>query len=233
MRAVLALVLGVVAVRNQVHPDERVEIEAGDRVTGKLGEIQLELVVDGIQPAPVDAIGQDLVVTGVHELAAVPIVNEDIVGLDAGGLELLDHLQDDLERRMRVGLAVGHNLDADDVARLEEVLPAFDGLGGAGELPDSAIHRGLDRGRVALAVDDHARVSHLDDAPGIEPRCAQLAGRQPRPALMSRLAGGLRLHGRGQPRQCRDQGNRRRRAQEGAAIKAATGISLLHECESF
>ena len=50
------------------------------------------------------------------------------------------------------GLAVGNDLDADDVAGLEEVLPGFDGVGGAGQLFHAAIKRGLDCGGVAVAA---------------------------------------------------------------------------------
>ena len=39
-------------------------------------------------------------VAGLHELATIAVVDEDVPGLDAGGLELLDHFEDDLERRM-------------------------------------------------------------------------------------------------------------------------------------
>ena len=73
-------------------------------------------------------------VAGGHELLAISVVDEDVAGLDAGCLQLLDHLEDDLERGMGLRLAVGNDLDADDVARLEEVLPGFDGIGGAGQL---------------------------------------------------------------------------------------------------
>ena len=64
-------------------------------------------------------------IAGVHELAAIAVVDEDVAGLDAGGLELVDDLENDLERRMGVRLTVGDDLDADHVARLEEVLPAL------------------------------------------------------------------------------------------------------------
>ena len=53
---------------------------------------------------------------------------------------------------MGIGLTVGDDLDADDVARLEEVLPAFDGVGGTGQLLDAPVEGGLDRGGVAGAV---------------------------------------------------------------------------------
>ena len=52
-----------------------------------------------------------------------------------------------------MGLPVRDNLDANDIAGLEEVFPSFDGVGGTGQLADSAIQRCSDRGRVALAAD--------------------------------------------------------------------------------
>ena len=61
MRAVLAIVLGVGAVLDQIHPDERVVVEARDRIVRKRGKIERELVAFGVQPAPPDAGGQDLV----------------------------------------------------------------------------------------------------------------------------------------------------------------------------
>ena len=59
-------------------------------------------------------------------------------------------------------LAVGNDLDADHVARLEEMLPALDGVGGAGQLLDAPVQGRLDGGGVALAIDD--------TWPGFEPR---------------------------------------------------------------
>ena len=44
MRAVLAVVFGIGAVIDQIHPDERVVIEARDRIVAKRGKIKRELV---------------------------------------------------------------------------------------------------------------------------------------------------------------------------------------------
>ncbi len=63
-------------------------------------------------------------------------------------------------------LTIGHDLDAHDVAGLEEVLPGFDGVGRAGEFLDPAVHGGLDRGGVAHARATHDRVAHFDDLAG-------------------------------------------------------------------
>ena len=80
----------------------------------------------------------------------IAVVDEDVAGLDAGRLELLDHLEDDLERRVGFRLAVGNDLDAHHVARLEEVLPAFHGVGGAGKLFDAPVKRCLDGRGIAM-----------------------------------------------------------------------------------
>ena len=51
VRAVLPVVLRVVAVGDQVHPDEGVGVVAGDRVVAERGEIELELVAaSGVSP---------------------------------------------------------------------------------------------------------------------------------------------------------------------------------------
>ena len=104
----------------------------------------------------------------------IAVVNEDVAGLDAGRLELFDDLEDDLKGRMGIGLAVGNDLDADHVAGLEEVLPAFHRVGGAGQLFDAAVEGGLDRGGVTGAVLVHTGVSHFDDMARIKTRRGEL-----------------------------------------------------------
>ena len=55
MRAVLAVVLGVVAVGDQVHPDERVVVEAGDRIAcGMRGNRAVNWFALRVEPAPAD-----------------------------------------------------------------------------------------------------------------------------------------------------------------------------------
>ena len=228
MRAILTIVLGIAAVLDQIHPYEGIGIEAGDGIGAEVGEINLELVAFRVQPAPLDAGGEDLVIAGLHQLAAIPVVNEHVVGLDAGRLELLDHFEDDLERRMGMGLTVGNDLDPYDVAWLEEMLPAFYRVLGAGQFLDSAVHRGLYRGGVSVAVLDHRRILDLDDMARVRPGGTGLALAGSRCSLMPDGAEHLRA-GSGQSRNRGDQRNRGGRgAQEMSAAQAATGISMLH-----
>ena len=135
MRPEVAVVLGVVAVVDEVHRDELVGVVAGDRVLAPGGPVDEELagVVLGGQAAPVDAVGDGLVHLGVDEFVAVALVDEDVLGLDAGGLEALDDLEHQLAGRVGQGLPTGFILIADDVAGLEERPPGLDGVVGAGE----------------------------------------------------------------------------------------------------
>ena len=63
VRAEVAVVLGVVALVDQVHLDELVAVVAGDRVVAEAREVDQELraVVLGGQAAPPDAVGDGLV----------------------------------------------------------------------------------------------------------------------------------------------------------------------------
>ena len=91
------------------------------------------------------------------------------------GLELLDDLEDDLERGVGVRLAIGNDLDADHVARLEEVLPGLDGVGGPGQLFHAVVERRLDGRGIRLPLWIIARIPDLDDLAGIEAGRRELA----------------------------------------------------------
>ena len=208
VRSILALILRIVAVRDQVHPDEGVVIETGDRIPPEGGEVQLELIPIRIQPAPLDVGREDLLVTGIHQLATIAIVYEDVPGFHAGGLELLDHFEDDFEGGVGMRLAVGDDLDADHVAGLEEMLPGLDRIGGAGEGLHAGVEGRLDGRVVPRAVVDHPRVLDLDDAAGIKAGSREFAQGLPVAALMSRLADGRGSLGGGQGRGSRDQRDR-------------------------
>ena len=146
-------------------------VETRDRIVAECREIQPELAgAFGIQPAPPDAAGEDLVITGLHQLTAETVIDKHVAGLDAGRLELFDDLEDDLKRRMGFGLAVGNDLDPDDVAGLEEVLPTFHRVCGSGQFFDAPVKGGLDCRAVADAVLVHTRVSYFDDMARIKTR---------------------------------------------------------------
>ena len=80
-----------------------------------------------------------------------------------------------LERRMGFRLAVGNDLDPDDVARLEEVFPGFDGIGGAGQFFHAFFERGLDRRGVAQPLRHIAGLRTSTTWPGIKSGRGQLA----------------------------------------------------------
>ena len=182
MRTVHSLVLDVGTVFDQVHPDERVVVETRDRIVSKRGEIKRELVAFGIQTAPPNTSRQNLVVTGLHQFTAKSVIDKDVAGLHAGRLELFDDIENDFERGMGFRLAVGNDLDANDVARLEKLLPTFHGIGASGQLFDSTVKRGLDRGGVAGAFTVHRSISHLDNTAWIEARAPRiLSAACPRP----------------------------------------------------
>ena len=127
------------------------------------------------------------------------------------------------------GLAVGNDLDADDVAGLEEVLPGLHGVGGAGQLFHSFIKRGPDGGRVASTLVAHRRMAHLDDLAGKKPRRRQLGERLDVATMMRRAAGNRLGFRTGERRARRHDWNRSRRStQELPARKACEPTLLLH-----
>ena len=164
------LVLGVLAVVDDLHDHELVGIIAGHaiQVVGlevvHAFEIELMPVVLDSQAAPVDSVGDRLVHLGVDELVAVSLEDNDVLRLDPGGLEAVDDLEHQLARR--VGQRVAHrvHLDPDDVAGLEEASPGTHGVVRVGEFLHASINACLDRLAVLHVLLDHPRVADLDDA---------------------------------------------------------------------
>ena len=235
VRSVLSIVLRVIAVRNQVHPDKRVVVKTRDGIVAEVREIHRELIRYRVQAAPAHAVRQDLVVAGVHELTAIAIVDKDVPGLDAGRLELLDHFEDDLERRVGFGLAVGNDFDADDIARLKEVLPGLNSVGGPSQFFHAFFEGGLDGGGVANSALAHRRVTRLDDPAGVKPRRSQLAQGLHVSAMMGNAS--LDLRGLGQRASAVsaeiDGNGRSRRAEELPPAQACEGAVMIHGFWSF
>ena len=127
--AVAPVVLRVLPPADERQLDEFVGVVAGDRVLGIELDRQLAGVPGDRGQAPVgDAIGQDLLVTGLAELEPVAVEDDHVLELDPGRLEAVDHLQDQLGRGVGPGIAVGHDLDADRLPRLDEGPPGLDGM---------------------------------------------------------------------------------------------------------
>ena len=221
VRAEVAVVLGVVPLVDEVHLHELVGIVAGDRVVAGEGHLELGLVVAaGGEAAPTDAFGEDLGDLRGDQFVLVAVEDEDVPRLHAGRLQPLDHLEDQLVRRVGIRIPVGHDLDADDVAGFEERSPAFGPVVGAGQFLHAPGERGLDGVAALDAAPDHPLVAGLDDAAGIG------AGDAEGPPGGLAGAGGLGLVGRGTRRGSGPPRSQRRgRGQEAATAQAAAGSS--------
>ena len=127
---------------------------------------------------------------------------------------------------MGIRLAVGDDLDAHDIAGLEEVLPGLDRVSGAGEGLHAGVKSGFDGGAVPTAVVDHPRVLDLDHAAGIQTGRRELAQRLSIAAVMGRLAEDRGSLGGGEERDSRDQwGRGGRGGKELATAHASTRVS--------
>ena len=139
VRAAGALVLGIQPGHDELHDHELVGVIAGGvvevaRLLVVALDVDLLAVVGDAQPGPGDAVGKGLVHLGLEELVAIALEDDDVLGLDPGGLEAVDDLEHQLARGVGERPADRVHLDPDHVARLEEAPPGLDLVGGAGEL---------------------------------------------------------------------------------------------------
>ncbi len=80
----------------------------------------------------------ELVVLRIEDLTAAPLVDDDVLRLDADGHQVAGDFRHDLRHRHRAGCARGIDLDADEVLGVEEARPAVARILVAGERRHSA-----------------------------------------------------------------------------------------------
>ena len=222
VRATGPVVLEVGADVDEVHLDVFVAVVASDRILAEAGEVldKLRAVVLGGQATPANASGDRLVHPGAHEFRAVAVVDEHVARLDAGRLQALDHFEHQFGRGVGERVAVGDDLDADDVAGFEEGPPGFGGVVGTDEFLHASRQRLLDGFAILLAVANHARVARFDHPTRERTRCPQVGCELD----ISRCA----RHGRRDPQGLTEDGSRNGRGQQGSPGQLSARIAFGH-----